>query len=210
MTLVRFLDESGQFNYDQYRAVQVEGNLRKLDRVWALEPNLKFAAERIRRWAGEPLVFGLCHGTRRGLEQRWLAQSLGCQVLGTDISESATQFENSIQWDFHQAKPEWLGSVDFIYSNSWDHSFDPETCMQVWLSCLRPGGVCVLEHSSEHEPISVRALDPFKVTLPVLTERLEAWGRGQWTLREVVETPSRVAGATSQHLIVLQRTGIES
>ncbi|MEJ0015745.1 MAG: hypothetical protein WDN25_04115 [Acetobacteraceae bacterium] len=46
-------------------------------------------------------------------------------MLGTEISDTATQSSTTIQWDFHEVKPEWLNSVDFIYSVSWDHRYDP-------------------------------------------------------------------------------------
>ena len=36
-------------------------------------------------------------------------------MIDTEISETAEQFPNTIQWDFHKVKPEWLSSVDFIY-----------------------------------------------------------------------------------------------
>ena len=205
MLLVKFVDEDGKFDYSQYREVQVAGNKSKLDRVWAMEDNVRAAAERVRSLVPPPLKFGLCHGTRRGLEQRWFSEFLGCVVLGTEISDTAAQFENTIQWDFHEVKPEWLGAVDFIYSNSWDHSFDPQRCITGWMTCLRPGGVCVLEHASDHEPVNVRAMDPFKVQLAKFVGLLNEWGSGDFRVREVVPTPVRHSEADAQHLIVIQR-----
>ena len=49
--------------------------------------------------------FGLCHGTRTGKEQEWFRKYLSCDVVGTEISETATQFPFTIQWDFHKSKP---------------------------------------------------------------------------------------------------------
>ncbi|MBK6621188.1 MAG: hypothetical protein IPG32_10020 [Saprospirales bacterium] len=51
---------------------------------------------------------------------------MNCEVIGTEISDSASKFSHTIEWDFHEVKPEWIGRADFIYSNSFDHSYDPE------------------------------------------------------------------------------------
>ena len=32
-------------------------------------------------------------------------------IIGTDISTTALNFENSIQWDFHDQKEEWIGKL---------------------------------------------------------------------------------------------------
>jgi len=85
--------------------------------------------------------------------------------MGTEISDTATQFPNTIQWDFHEVKPEWVGAVDFIYSNSFDHTYDPERCLNAWMSCVRSGGMCILEHSSLHGTGGATQLDPFGAEL---------------------------------------------
>jgi hypothetical protein len=41
--------------------------------------------------------------------------------------------------------PDWLAKVDFIYSNSFDHSYDPEKCLNTWIDSLRIGGLCILD-----------------------------------------------------------------
>ena len=71
-------------------------------------------------------------------------------VLGTEISETATQFPMTIQWDFHEVKPEWLSAFDIVFSNSWDHSYDPRLAFSRWLSCVAKGGALVLEWSKVH------------------------------------------------------------
>merc|ERR1711920_1130260 len=76
-------------------------------------------------------------------------------VLGTEISDTAEQFPNTIQWDFHNAKAEWLSAADFIYSNSLDHAFDPLRALTQWMRCLQPRGVLFLEHCSGHSEIGV-------------------------------------------------------
>jgi hypothetical protein len=187
-TLYRYVTKDGTFDYESYRQVQVDGNRKKLDDVWVREENIEFLAQYIRNRVGTPR-FGLCHGTRRGLEQAWFSKRLTCQVLGTDIADTAEQFPNTIQWDFHNVKQEWLGAADFIYSNAFDHSYDPEKCLNAWMSCVRPGGLCILEHSSAHGPSGTSLLDPFGADLLQMPYLIATWGKGTYCVREILPAP---------------------
>jgi hypothetical protein len=60
-----------------------------------------------------------------------------------------------------EVKPEWVGAVDFIYSNSFDHTYDPQKCLDAWVSCLTRCGVCVIEH----------------------------WGKGRYGVRDILDAP---------------------
>jgi hypothetical protein len=179
VTLHRYAD------HEEYRRIQNAGNARKIDKVWAKRANIEHLARYV-RLRGAP-TFGICHGTRRGLEQGWFSEALGCHVIGTEIADSATQFPNTIQWDFHDAKPEWIEAADFIYSNSFDHSLDPEGCLKTWMSCIKPGGVCLIEHSDLHGPSGASELDPFGIELPEFLLAITRWGRGQFFVRELIE-----------------------
>ena len=99
----------------------------------------------------------MCHGTRNGSEQISFKQALKktgheVNILGTEISDTATQFPNTIQWDFHNVKEEWKGSVCFIYSNSLDHSYDPVLCLRSWMSCIKDGGKIYLQRGEDDLP----------------------------------------------------------
>lgn len=142
LQLYSYARADGTFDYDKYREAQITGNYKKLDNVWVSEENVEFLANYIRETVGD-VRFGICHGTRRGKEQEWFIKYLGCDVIGTEISDTAEQFPNTIQWDFHDVKPEWIDSTDFIYSNSLDHSYDPEKRLNAWMSCVTPRGVCI-------------------------------------------------------------------
>lgn len=163
--LHKYLDRNGCFDYESYRRIQEAVNKRKLGEVWVIPENIAFLAEFILGCIPKP-TFGLYHGTRRGKEQDWFRESLHCELIWTEISDSATLFPHTIQWDFHEAKPEWNGSLDFIYSNSLDHGFDPKACLATWMSCLKSEGLCILEHSTYHS-----ALGRANSTLSVLQSR---------------------------------------
>jgi len=90
-------------------------------------------------------TFGLCHGVRSGLENKTLGELLGCTVIGTEIGNKFGYPEITIQWDMHEIKNEWIGSCDIIYSNSFDHTYDPIYCLNQWAKCLKPTGIIVLQ-----------------------------------------------------------------
>ena len=69
-TIHRYVRQDGSFDYERYKQLQSNANKRNLEKVWAREGNIEFLANYIRRTIGQP-KFGICHGTRRGVEQEW-------------------------------------------------------------------------------------------------------------------------------------------
>lgn len=201
-----YLKNDGSFDYDNYKKIQEEGNKRKIDSVWVLEKNIKFLSDYIKDIV-TPISLGLCHGTRRGKEQEWFKKYIndGVQVIGTELSETATDFKDTIQWDFHEVKPEWIDSVDFIYSNSFDHSYDPEKCLNAWMKCVRPGGVCILEHTDAHSPKGVNELDPFGAHLMQMPLLVAKWGAGKYSVREIIKAPTKGGNVDYVAFIIIQR-----
>jgi hypothetical protein len=202
--LHNYVKQDGSFDYDRYRRIQEEGNKRKINAVWVIEDNIKFLSTYIKTLLPQPQL-GICHGTRRGKEQEWFRKYLGCEVIGTEISETATTFPHTIQWDFHNVKPEWIDAVDFIYSNSFDHSYAPEQCLNTWMSCVKPGGLCILEHSSYHEPEQASELDPFGASLYYMPYLITKWGNGKFGLRQLITAPAKRDSLNHMHYIVIQR-----
>lgn len=131
-------------NYDEYVQAQIEKNEKKLKLVWVKEREIISIVDRIKRYIPNP-EFGLCHGVRNAWEVRKFKKLLKIKVLGTDIAPSVNSYENTIQWDFHEVKDEWINNVDFIYSNSFDHSYDPRMCLDKWMSCIKKKtGICFI------------------------------------------------------------------
>lgn len=201
--LYDYKDADGKFDYEGYKRAQTEGNKRKINKVFVDKRNIEFLANYLRRRLGN-IRHGICHGTRRGLEQSWFREFLGADVIGTEISDTATQFPHTIEWDFHNTKPEWIDHFDFVYSNSFDHSYDPSKCLSAWVSCLRPGGLCILEHSRFQGIWATNSLDPFGADLQVMPYLICRWGAGQFSVREIMDVPAPIA--EGQHaFIVVQR-----
>jgi len=200
--LHEFVRPDGEFDYERYRTVQQEGNMRKLDLVWVLEENIRFLSDFLRAELRSQTM-GICHGTRRGKEQEWFRKYLNIEVIGTEISPTASQFPHTIQWDFHEVKPEWIGATDFIYSNSFDHSYDPEKCLNAWMSCLKPQGVCILEHSINSSPMHADELDPFGAFLEVMPYLILKWGKGKYSVDRILAAPAKpYEGADISYLII--------
>lgn len=159
---IRF-EKNRKFDYEGYKRIQIEGNKEKLDEVFEIEENIEMLSTFLKKNLSN-INFGICHGTRRGKEQEWFRKYLNVDVIGTEISDTANQFPNTIQWDFHKVKDEWVENVDFIYSNSLDHSYDAEFCLKQWFKCLRKGGICIVNGSMANLPYFANKLDPLGFT----------------------------------------------
>jgi len=200
--LFQYAKPDGSFDYERYKQVQTAGNKNKIGQVWAMEENIAFLSDYIVKHLGK-VDFGLCHGTRQGKEQAWFKKYLKCEVLGTEISDTATQFPDTIQWDFHQVKPEWLNACDFIYSNSFDHSYDPEKCLRAWMTCVKKGGLCIIEHSDASAQAT--ELDPFGVDSTLMPYFVLLWGKGEFCVREMLDSPTKAQGLKHNRFLVIQR-----
>ena len=147
----------------EYIDAQIKKNVGKLKNVWATTNECNLVASDIKK--NIPNVkFGICHGARNGWEVEFFKSKLNISVLGTDISDTALKFKDMIVWDFHDVKEEWIGSVDFIYTNALDHSHTPKKAIESWMSCLTENGRLYVEWSSAHEG-GVDAADCFSANL---------------------------------------------
>lgn len=205
--LYTYTKPDGSFDYERYRKIQEDGNKLKINSVWAIEENISFLADYLKKQLPSEINFGICHGTRRGKEQEWFRKYLGsgAEVIGTEISETAKEFPNTIQWDFHQVKDEWRDNVDFIYSNSFDHSYNPEMCLNAWMSCVRKGGLCILEHTDAHGVKGANELDPFGAHIMQMPYLVAKWGAGRYSVREILKAPQVNGSVTQQSFIVITR-----
>lgn len=147
-------------NNEEYLNTQVNGNKNKISYTWVDKETIEMICDYIIENIPQA-QFGICHGTRRGNEQKWFKEILNINVIGTEISPTANEFPDTIQWDFHKIKDEWINNVDFIYSNSFDHSYDPELCLSQWMKCIKTTGICFIEWTKKHDEIGFNKLDCF-------------------------------------------------
>jgi SAM-dependent methyltransferase len=193
-------------DYDTYRDVQVAGNKAKLKMQFVKESHIRILADHLTSLIGE-VRFGICHGTRRGAEQAWFRAHLPGtpEVIGTEISDTALDFPDTVQWDFHDPNPDWAGRADFIYSNSWDHAFDPERAFAAWLDAMRPGGLMLLDYTKGQTPEAANALDPFGTTLEALTDLLAEKFGDRTRLCPVLDTRKTNKEYRAQ-VVILEKT----
>ena len=171
-------------SYREYVEAQKRGFEKKRNRVWANRENV----EAISRVIG-PCETGICHGVRGGQEVGWFREFTGGQVIGTEIGES--EAPHTVRWDFNERHPPWVGEFDFVYSNAFDHSFDPARTLAVWWEQLRPGGRLIIETDERNEHTGkvskgVNATDPTGLTLGELVALVEEVTK---EAPEIVELP---------------------
>ena len=130
---------------------------RHKDKIWISDDVIETICDYVDK---SKIEFGICHGVRSGYEVTQFALHLDAKIIGTELSQILNK--NVIQWDFNEIKGEWLNSVDFIYSNSWDHSNNPKVCLDNWMQCLSKTGLCCIEHSKYHEVFN--EIDCFSAT----------------------------------------------
>ena len=188
LKLDSYVNEDGIFDYESYVREQTKVNIKKLDfsgpDFWKISRISDHIKQNIPDYK-----FGICHGTRRGTEQKDFRNILGIDVIGTEISETAEQFPNTIQWDFHEVKEEWKDNTCFIFSNSLDHSYDPIKCLRAWMSCIKPGGLIYIQRGPDDRPESMTGdtpaypdADVFQSTEEIFTKMVDIAGDDVWEI----------------------------
>lgn len=146
-------------DYNQYVAEQTKANVKKETWVWVRESTIKIIAND----CSQEVESIICHGTRNGKEQKLFKQYFPkATVIGTEISETASKYEMTVQHDFHEVKEEWLNNFDIVYSNSFDHSYDPEKSITAWKDQLKDNGKLYVEVSFHPEINKSNSIDCLK------------------------------------------------
>ena len=163
-------------DYNEYRETQIFYNKKKIDKVWADEITLEKISDLLKDRIKTSIIKGICHGSRNGFEQNFFNEKKdGFEVIGTDISDTAKDYKDSVVHDFHNEKKEWINNFDFVYSNSLDQSFDPKKALEVWLNQIKEKGFIIIEHSDQHGVISSGKMDPFGVEANFFPYLLSEW-----------------------------------
>jgi len=158
-------------NYEDYVEAQTKANVEKLKNYWINQSTIESIYKK------KPIASViLCHGTRNALEQKYFKELYPyADITGTEISHTASQFEMTVQHDFHEELASHTGRCDIVYSNSFDHSYDPEKSMKAWLGQLAPGGSLFLEAMLGIDNKSKRS-DPLSIEIKEIKELVEKLG----------------------------------
>lgn len=146
-------------SYEDYVKAQEEANVRKIRNVWVRKSTITKIHSIV------PFASSiLCHGTRNAAEQKYFKSLYpSAEIYGTEISHTASKFPMTVQMDFHNEKEEWLEKFDIVYSNSFDHSYDPRKCLNTWKNQVREGGNMFIEMMSGKDNRSKRS-DPLEIS----------------------------------------------
>jgi len=178
-------------DYEEYKETQIHYNKKKLDKVWADRDTLKLVSNFLKENIQSSNIKGICHGSRNGFEQKCFKEEItNSEVIGTDISETAKNFENSFVHDFHEEKKEWLNNFDFVYTNSLDQSYDPKKALNTWLKQIKKDRYIVIEHSDQHAVRASNKMDPFGVEANFFPYLLTEWFGHQLSIQIIKSTKS--------------------
>lgn len=146
-------------NYKDYIDAQTKANEEKISNVW-----VKFQTVQTIAHVKPNAKKIICHGTRNGKEQQFFQKLFPeASIIGTEISKTASNFPNTVQHDFHEQKSDWVGLFDIVYSNSWDHSYDPMLSLKTWREQLKDDGKLFLEVCFDPKINRSRKTDPLEI-----------------------------------------------
>ena len=92
-------------NYDEYKETQIYFNKKKIEHVWADEKTLEKISNFLIENINTSIIKGICHGSRNGFEQNFFNKKKDkFHVIGTDISDTAENYKDSVTHDFHEEK----------------------------------------------------------------------------------------------------------
>lgn len=175
-------------DYTDYVKCQQDANIRKKNSHWVQEKDIELLVDYMNKNNIDNKKI-LCHGTRAGYEQKFFKNHVVNleYILGTEISETATEFEDTIQHDFHIMKDEWENYFDIIYTNSWDHSYDPNKSLDVWINCIKINGYLFIEWNKNN--LKNSKSDPFSSTMEVYKEIFNK--KNNIELKNILEVDSK-------------------
>lgn len=174
----------GAGGFEEYRRLQIAHNRRKFGKVFADDETLQVISQHIKKHGLDRV--GICHGARNGWEVQRFRELLGCEVIGTDISDTAAAVPHLVQHDFHERRIEWIGKFSFVYTNSLDQAFDPRKALKTWAEQLAPDGLMYIEHTMLHSSAGASKMDPFGAHPMVVPYLLFVWGRGKYKLIDIL------------------------
>jgi len=164
-------------SYDHYVEQQTLANTNKIDWTWISRRAHGYFCKHYRKFRKDPATI-LCHGSRNGTEVRWFGEQFpDAECLGTDISYTATDFPNQVQWDMQKENPDWIAKWDLIYTNSLDHVIDFIGTLNVICNQLSDDGLFILDYTIwDDETIKPTISDPLDVDLSEIKDGLMITG----------------------------------
>lgn len=114
---------------------------------------LRLTIDSVKKEIGEPKDI-CCMGCRQGTEVfEFKERFTKAKVYGVDITDNIDSIRTHLdvhieKQDFNKLPDDWEDKFDLIFSNSLDHSYDPEQTIKEWARVTRSGGHMLLELST--------------------------------------------------------------
>jgi len=163
-------------DYEEYKKTQIYYNKQKIKYIWSDEKTLDCISKFLSKNISSNNINGICDGSRNGFEQQFLNKEIpNSNIIGTDISETALNYKDSIIHDFHETKKEWISFFDFVYSNSLDQAYDPKKALKTWFDQIKINRYLFIELSDQHGVVASGKMDPFGVEPSYFPYLLVEW-----------------------------------
>ena len=131
-----------------YRKAQKRSNSAKTTRAGFTGVEMDVVSRRIESMPSGG-IRGICHGARTGEEAIAITSRLS-RPASIECTDLFPKGPNVRKWDFRHEENEWIGVMDFVYSNCLDHARNPTDCMETWLKQLKPDGVLLIQWTPNH------------------------------------------------------------
>jgi hypothetical protein len=110
-----------------------------------------------------------------------------------------------VVWDFQDENPDWAGKFDFVYTNSLDQAMEPARARSAWTKQLAPGGCIYIEHTNAHSTKGAGPMDPFGAHPMAMPYLFFTWGKGEYTMRDILEVEAKENNRKRAWIFVLER-----
>lgn len=178
---------------------------------WVTRPQLAVIAEYAQKHLQLSTKFALCHGARSGREAVWFRELLpNEQVWGTELSPVAARSAPwTMQGDFHDERPEWVGAADFVYCNALDHSYNASLAITRWMQQVHTKGATIIQWSNFHErkDHGPAAVDIFSATRREMVQLICSLPSRYSLFILTLPKGATFSGRSNEHAYVVTHTG---
>lgn len=143
----------------------------KCNNIYTTEENIEIISKYIiNKINGRKAI---CHGVGLGYELTWFSMNLeNLDIIGTDIAKDVIEKKSDymknkgiiLNIDYNELLVEWIDAFDIIYTNSLNHTYDPQKTLDYWMSSLKDNGRCFIEMNVINKAYST-SFEPFSITI---------------------------------------------
>jgi len=177
-------------SYDDYLKIQKNASLERVGITWTQKDKIAYLCKNYLSLKFKKIKSGICHGARKENEILWFKSALkGCDVIGTDIIDRASNTLGLVQWDFNKENKDWQKRFDFVFSNSLNHSPDPKTTLYAWISQIKLSGIIIVEFNPQIET-TLNKVSCFTFSIADLINDVREWTSGKYQVTQKIEFPA--------------------